>query len=59
MSLGQYGFYGQGFWDVLAASTNLELVYNLFRWQRGNYSWESPSTAESGVDQPPQGNQSW
>jgi subtilisin family serine protease len=47
VSLGRYGFYGQGFWDVPAAATNLELVYDLIRWQRGDYKWESPTTAET------------
>jgi hypothetical protein len=46
-SLGRYGYYGQGFWDVPAAATNFELVYDLFRWQRGDYKWESPTTAET------------
>ena len=47
MSLGEYGFYGQGYWDVPAAATNFELVYDLIRWQRGDYKWESPTTAET------------
>ena len=47
MSLGEYGFYGQGTWDVPAAESNLELVYDLIRWQRGDYKWESPSTVET------------
>lgn len=47
VSLGRYGFYGQGFWDVPAAATNFELVYELLRWQRGDYKWESPTTAET------------
>ncbi|MEV0801629.1 S8 family serine peptidase [Kribbella sp. NPDC050281] len=47
VSLGQYGFYGQGIWDVPAAATNLELVYDLNRWQRGDYKWESPSTVQT------------
>jgi hypothetical protein len=47
VSLGEYGYYGQGVWDVPAAATNLELVYDLMRWQRGDYKWESPSTVET------------
>jgi len=47
VSLGQYGYYGQGWWDVPAESASFELVYNLLRWQRGNYSWESPANAET------------
>ena len=47
VSLGEYGFYGQGFWDVPAAATNFELVYDLIHWQRGDYKWESPATAET------------
>ncbi|WP_433159530.1 S8 family serine peptidase [Kribbella sp. CA-247076] len=47
VSLGEYGFYGQGFWDVPAAATNFELVYDLIHWQRGDYKWESPTTAET------------
>ncbi|MGW1345170.1 S8 family peptidase [Kribbella sp. NPDC002412] len=47
VSLGEYGFYGQGYWDVPAAASNLELVYDLIRWQRGDYKWESPTTAET------------
>ncbi|TCO32788.1 subtilase family protein [Kribbella steppae] len=47
VSLGEYGFYGQGYWDVPAAATNFELVYDLIRWQRGDYKWESPTTAET------------
>jgi hypothetical protein len=42
----RYGYYGQGFWDVPAESTDLEL-YNLNRWQRTGYSWESPTNAET------------
>jgi len=47
VSLGKYGFYGQGAWDVPAAATELELVYDLNRWQRGDYKWESPTTVET------------
>ncbi|WP_328519683.1 S8 family serine peptidase [Kribbella sp. NBC_00359] len=47
VSLGEYGYYGQGVWDVPAAATNLELVYDLIRWQRGDYKWESPSSVET------------
>jgi hypothetical protein len=47
VSLGEYGYYGQGVWDVPAAATNLELVYDLIRWQRGDHKWESPSTVET------------
>jgi hypothetical protein len=47
VSLGEYGFYGQGTWNVPAAESNLELVYDLIRWQRGDYEWESPSTVET------------
>ncbi|MEV5967899.1 S8 family serine peptidase [Kribbella sp. NPDC051952] len=47
VSLGEYGWYGQGVWDVPAAPTNLELVYDLNRWQRGDYKWESPSNVET------------
>lgn len=47
VSLGEYGYYGQGVWDVPAAATNLELVYDLNRWQRGDYKWESPSNVET------------
>lgn len=46
-SLGRYGFYGHGSWDVPAEPTDLELVYNLRRWQRGGYSWESPNEVET------------
>jgi hypothetical protein len=46
-SLGRYGYYGQGFWDVPAEPTDLELIYNLNRWQRTGYSWESPTNAET------------
>lgn len=47
VSLGEYGYYGQGVWDVPAAATDLELKYNLIRWQRGDSKWESPSTVET------------
>lgn len=46
-SLGQYGFYGQGFWDVPAAAADYELVYDLNRWQRSGYSWQTPSDAQT------------
>ena len=29
------------------AATDLELVYKLNRWQRGDYKWESPSNVET------------
>jgi hypothetical protein len=47
ISLGEYGYYGQGVWDVPAAATDLELKYNLIRWQRGDSTWESPATVET------------
>ena len=46
-SLGRYGYRGQGSWDVPAGATDFELVYELLRWQRGNYSWLSPTNAET------------
>lgn len=47
VSLGQYGYYGQGVWDVPAEATDFELVYNLNHWQRSGYVWESPTDAET------------
>ncbi|WP_344215941.1 S8 family serine peptidase [Kribbella sancticallisti] len=47
VSLGQYGFYGQGFWDVPAEATDFELIYHLNHWQRTGYTWESPTDAET------------
>ncbi len=41
-SLGAWGFYGQGQWDVPAAPTDLELVYELVRYDRGHSTWMSP-----------------
>ncbi len=46
-SLGRYGFYGQGFWDVPAEAADYELVYDMERWQRSGYSWQTPSSAQT------------
>ncbi|WP_020391311.1 hypothetical protein [Kribbella catacumbae] len=47
VSLGEYGWFGQGFWDVPAEASELELVYKLHHWQRNGYVWESPTDAET------------
>ena len=47
VSLGENEFRGEGYWNVPAASTDLELVYTMKRWQRGDYQWESPTNVES------------
>ncbi|RIQ20721.1 S8 family serine peptidase [Jiangella rhizosphaerae] len=41
-SLGRWGFYGQGQWDVPAAATEFELVYDLVRFDRSFSTWTSP-----------------
>ncbi len=35
VSLGEYGYYGQGTWDVPAAATNSSSSTSCMRWQRG------------------------
>jgi subtilisin family serine protease len=47
VSLGEYGWFGQGNWDVPAEASELELVYKLDHWQRNGYVWESPTDAET------------
>ncbi len=47
VSLGQWGYYGQGNWDVPAQATDFELIYNLNHWQRTGFTWESPTDAET------------
>ncbi|GAB2609216.1 S8 family peptidase [Kribbella endophytica] len=47
VSLGDYQWFGQGNWDVPAQAADLELVYQLNRWQRGAFSWESPTDTET------------
>ncbi|SDT68329.1 S8 family serine peptidase [Jiangella sp. DSM 45060] len=41
-SLGAWGWYGQGQWDVPAAATDLALVYDLVRFDRSHSTWQSP-----------------
>ena len=41
-SLGAWGYYGQGQWDVPAGETEFELVYDLIRFDRGHSTWSSP-----------------
>jgi subtilisin family serine protease len=46
-SLGRWGWYGQGEWDVPAAETDLELIYDLVRYDRGFSTWSSPLSAQT------------
>ncbi|MBB5787136.1 S8 family serine peptidase [Jiangella mangrovi] len=46
-SLGRWGWYGQGEWDVPAAATDLELVYDLVRYDRGFSTWSAPLSAQT------------
>jgi len=47
VSVGRYDYFGSGYWDVPAEPAELELVYNLNRWQRDGFTWESPTDAET------------
>jgi len=47
VSVGLYNWFGYGYWDVPAEPVELELVYNLNRWQRDGFTWESPTDAET------------
>ena len=46
-SLGRYGYYGQGTWDVPADAHRYELVYELNRFDRTHSTWTMPLSAHT------------